>query len=56
MKLNTPKVITFWVGVLFGLLGFLGFLFKIPVLSTYAFWFEFIGFLVLVLGLTIKGL
>lgn len=56
MKLNAPKMYTFGVGVLFGVLGLLGFLFKIPVLSTYAFWFEFIGFLALALGLMVKGL
>jgi hypothetical protein len=56
MKLTPPKVITFWISVLLGVLGFLGMLVTIPVISTYAFWFLFAGFVLLVLALLIKKL
>jgi hypothetical protein len=56
MKLTPPKVITFWISILLGVLGFLGAIATIPVLSAYAFWFLFAGFVLLVLALLIKGL
>ena len=56
MKLNPPKMITFWISIVLGVLGFLGRIVTIPFISTYDFWFLFIGFLLLVLGLLIKGL
>jgi membrane protein YdbS with pleckstrin-like domain len=56
MKLTPPKSITFWIAVILGLLGFIGSLVKIPFVSTYAFWFELAAFVLLVLGLLVKGL
>lgn len=56
MRLNPPKKITFWISVVLGALGFLGRIVTIPFITTYDFWFVFIGFLLLVLGLLIKGL
>ena len=56
MKLTPPKVVTFWVAVVLGVLGFLGVLVSIPLVTTYAFWFVFVGFVLLVLGLLVKGL
>ena len=56
MNLTPPKVITFWIAVLLGVLGLIGVLVTVPVLTTYAFWFVFVGLVVLVLGLLIKGL
>ncbi len=56
MKLTPPKVLTFWIAVVLGLLGFIGTLITIPLVSTYAFWFLFAGFVLLVLGLLVKGL
>lgn len=54
MKLTAPKNITFWVAVILGVLGFLGSLVAIPLVSANAFWFVFIGFVVLVLGVFFK--
>jgi hypothetical protein len=56
MKLTPPKNITFWVAVVLGVLGFLGKLTTIPFVSPNAFWFVFVGFVLLVLGLLVKGL
>ncbi len=56
MKLTPPKVVTFWISVVLALLGFIGALTSLPVLSTYAFWFLFAGFILLALALLIKGL
>jgi len=54
MKLNTPKMITFWVALILGVLGLLGKV--IPFLSPYGFWLLAVGFILLVLGLLVKGL
>lgn len=56
MKLTPPKVITFWVSVLLGLLGLLAQAGIVAMLAPYAFWLVFIGLVVLVLGLLLKGL
>ena len=58
MKLTPPKVVTFWVAVVLGVLGFLGQLSpSISIIGDpYSFWFVFVGFVLLVLGLLVKGL
>jgi hypothetical protein len=42
--------------VLLGVLGLVGVIVTVPVLTTYAFWFALAGLVLLVLGLVIKGL
>ena len=56
MKLTAPKQITFWIAVVLGLLGLVGKITTIAILSPYAFWFAFVAFALLVLGLLVKGL
>lgn len=56
MKLNAPKVITWWIAVIVGVLGIVAFFVTIPVLSVYAFWLVVVGFVLLVLGTFVKGL
>ena len=56
MKLSLPKMITFWIAVILGVLGFLGKLTTITFISPNAFWFVFIAFVLLVLGLLVNGL
>jgi len=56
MKLNPPKTITFWISIVLAVLGLIGALVTIPFLSAFAFWFLFVGFVLLVLGLLVKGL
>ena len=54
MNLSEPKVITFWIAVLLGVLGII--FFFIPAFAIYAFWLVLVGLIVLVLGNLIKGL
>ena len=49
-------MLTFWIALILGVLGFNGALVTIPLISTYAFWFLFAGFVLLVLALMVKGL
>jgi hypothetical protein len=57
MKLNPPKMITFWIAVVLGVLGFFGELApKLPFIGPFAFWFVFVAFVLLVLGLLVKGM
>ncbi len=57
MNLTPPKVLTFWIAVLLGVLGLVGAIVpSIAVIGTYAVWFVLAGLVLLVLGLLIKGL
>jgi hypothetical protein len=57
MKLTPPKMITFWIAVVLGVLGLIGALApSAPIIGAFAFWFLFVGFVLLVLSLLIKGL
>ena len=55
MKLSAPKQITFWIAVILVVIGLLGVLNIIAALSGYAFWFAFVGFVVLAIGNLVKG-
>ena len=55
MKLNPPKKITFYISLVLAALGLLGTFISIPFVSGYAFFFVLIGYVLLVLGLLIKG-
>jgi hypothetical protein len=55
MKLTPPKNSTFWISVVLAALGFLGVLVSIPFVSAYAFWFVLVGYIVLLVGLLVKG-
>ena len=56
MKLTPPKVITFWIGVVLGILGLLSYMGVFSALPIEAFWLAFLGFAVLALGLLVKGM
>jgi len=56
MKLSAPKVITWWIAVVLGVLGLLGQMAIVPALGAYAFWFVAAGLAVLALGALIKDL
>jgi hypothetical protein len=56
MKLTAPKMLTFWIAVILGVLGFIGKLTTVPFVTPNYFWFVFVAFVLLVLGLLVKGL
>lgn len=56
MTLNQPKVVTWWIAVILGVLGVLANLVTIPVLSDIAFWLVVIGLALLAVATFIKGL
>jgi hypothetical protein len=56
MKLSKPKVVTWWIAVIVGLLGILGALFSIPFVSQYAIWFIAFAFVLLALATYFKNL
>ncbi|HOT90868.1 MAG TPA: hypothetical protein PLJ78_14505 [Anaerolineae bacterium] len=56
LKLNAPKQVTFIVAVVLAVLGLLGFLIDIPVLSNLDIWLVLVGFILLALGNLLEGL
>jgi hypothetical protein len=56
MKLSAPKTTTWWIAIAAGVLGFLGTLTPIPVVSDYSFWFVFGAFVLLALATYLKDL
>jgi len=54
MKLSMPKVITWWIAVVVGVLGVI--FYFIPSLSAIGFWLVALGWLLLVLATSMKGL
>jgi hypothetical protein len=56
MKLSAPKVITWWIAVVVGVLGILGNFTNIQFVSGNAFWFVAVGFVLLALATFLKDL
>lgn len=56
MKLSKPKVITWWIAVIVGVLGILGHFASIPLASANDFWFVAVGFVLLALATYFKDL
>jgi hypothetical protein len=56
MKLSAPKVVTWWIAVILGVLGILGSLTSIQFVSANAFWFVAIAFILLALATFFKRL
>jgi uncharacterized membrane protein len=56
MKLSAPKVITWWVAVILGVLALLGHFNTIAALSPYAFWLAMAGLILLVVATLVKNL
>jgi hypothetical protein len=56
MKLSEPKVITFIIAVVLGLLAILGAVITIPIISGIAFWLLVVAFILLALGNLLTGL
>jgi hypothetical protein len=56
MKLTPPKTVTWWISIALGVLGLLGYVGTIAVLSQYAFWLVLAGLVLLVLATLLKDL
>jgi len=56
MRLNAPKVVTFWIAVALAALGFLASQGVLSGLAAYDFWLVLAGFVLLALGTLLKGL
>ncbi len=56
MKLTPPKVITWWIALLLGVLGLLGFLGVIAGLGQYAFWLVTAGLALMLVATLVKNL
>lgn len=56
MKLNQPKVVTWWIAVALGAVGLIANLVAIPVLSGLSFWLVLAGLILLVLATYLKDL
>jgi uncharacterized membrane protein len=56
MKLTPPKVITWWVAVILGVLALLGHFNTVAALSPYAFWLAMAGLILLVVATLIRNL
>ncbi len=56
MKLSAPKITTWWIAVILGILGVLAKLVTIPVLSGIAFWLVVAGLVLLILATLLKDL
>ncbi len=56
MKLTPPKVVTWWVAVILGVLALLGYTNTIAGLSQYAFWLAFAGLVLLVIACLVRDL
>lgn len=52
--MHTPSDWTFWLSVILVVLAIISTVTFIPVISPYAFWIAVIGYLVLVVGCTVK--
>jgi hypothetical protein len=56
MKLTPPKVITWWIGLILGVLALLGHLGTIAALAKYDFWLAIAGLGLMLLATLIKDL
>ena len=56
LRLNPPKVVTFWIAVLLALIGVIAEMAPIASLAGYALWLVVAGFVLLALGNLLEGL
>ncbi|MFP3854172.1 MAG: hypothetical protein ACLFWD_07760 [Anaerolineales bacterium] len=56
MRLSAPKVTTWWIAVVLGVLGLVGHLGTVDILSEYSFWLVAAGFILLVLATLLNDL
>jgi len=56
MKLTPPKVVTWWVALILGVLALLGVAGIIAALSNYAIWLALIGLALILIACLVKNL
>jgi hypothetical protein len=56
MRLNAPTKNFWWISVILAVIGIIGQIVAIPVVSVYAFWFVTVGFILLALSTVVKGM
>jgi len=56
MKLNQPKVITWWIALVIAVVGLIAQLITIPFLSSIAFWLVLAAAVLLLLATVLEGL
>jgi len=56
MKLSAPKLVTWWIGVILGVIGILARLLSIPLLTRFSFWLVGIAFILFAVATAIEGL
>jgi uncharacterized membrane protein YtjA (UPF0391 family) len=56
MKLSPPKVITWWIAVVLGVLGLLGYAGHVAGLSAYSFWLVLAGLVLMLVATLVKNL
>ena len=54
MPMHTPSGWTFWLSVVLVVLAIVSLFVRIPYVSMYAFWVAVIGYVILVIGCTVK--
>jgi hypothetical protein len=54
MPMHTPSAWTFWLSVALVVIAIISVFVRIPFISMYAFWVAVIGYIVLVIGCTVK--
>jgi len=56
MKLSAPKMITWLIAVLLGIIGLVAYLGSVSALTPYAFWLAALGLALLAVATVVKGL
>jgi uncharacterized membrane protein YtjA (UPF0391 family) len=56
MKLSPPKVITWWIAVVLGVLGLLGYSGNLAGLSANSFWFVMAGLVLMLVATLVRNL
>jgi hypothetical protein len=56
MNLSAPKMVTWAVALILGLIGLVAFLVPIAGVSPLAFWLVLIGLIILLIGTSVEGL
>lgn len=55
MRLSAPKKGVWWIALILSVLGLIGHLVVVPVLTVLSFWLVLVGYILLLLGTAMKG-